>query len=204
MYQNIIELLKDVIQFTPQNVGIFCASYDVLYGIWRNDFEELVKSSGKKCFREDSSLNATDNDIMIEQFKDASKTTGGVLIGVCGGRNSEGEDFPGNFMNCVVIIGVPFQKPTPSINAKITYYDHIFQNKGRLFAYLTPAMIRANQACGRPLRKMDDRALIFLIDHRFFTYKEYLSDWVRDNMTKIAPDHTIVQQLVGEFFHTTS
>ena len=32
------------------------------------------------------------------------------LLGACGGRNSEGEDFPGDFMNAVVVVGVPFQR----------------------------------------------------------------------------------------------
>ena len=110
LYQTIIPLLREVVKNTPKNVGIFCASYDVLEGLLKNGFDRMVKSLGKTCFSEKFSMSAGDNDILIEQYKSKSTEAGGVLLGACGGRNSEGEDFPGDFMNAVVVVGVPFQR----------------------------------------------------------------------------------------------
>ena len=172
---------------TPKNVGIFCASYDVLEGLLKNGFDRMVKSLGKTCFSEKFSMSAGDNDILIEQYKSKSTEAGGVLLGACGGRNSEGEDFPGDFMNAVVVVGVPFQRPTPSLNAKIEYYNKLFSNQGRLFAYTAPAIQKSNQACGRPIRRMDDTAFILLMDNRFLSYKEYLSDWIKKIFSYYPP-----------------
>ncbi len=90
---------------------------------------------------------------LIEQYKSKRYRSRRGILGVCGGRNSEGEDFPGDFMNAVVVVGVPFQRPTPSLNAKIEYYNKLFSNQGRLFAYTAPAIQKSNQACGRPISK---------------------------------------------------
>ena len=36
-----------------------------------------------------------------------------MFLGVQGGRTSEGVDFPGNQMNSVVVVGIPYAEPTP-------------------------------------------------------------------------------------------
>ncbi|MHA1611931.1 MAG: helicase C-terminal domain-containing protein [Promethearchaeota archaeon] len=203
MYRDILVALKPVLQNTPKNVGVFCASYEVVEGLWNNGFEKMAKICKKKAFREEKGNSASDNDILVEQFKNCinhQKFGGGALLGVCGGRNSEGEDFPGDYMNAVVIVGIPFQRPTPSGNAKIKYYDRLFPGRGRDFGYIVPAMQRSNQACGRPIRKMDDKGLIILMDFRFKHYRTFLSDWVRKYMKLIPFNIQILEDEVQSFF----
>jgi len=187
MYKKIIEKIAEVLFSTPANIGIFCASYVVLNGLLDNGLKEIVKFSKKKLFIEDPQMSSVENSEMIRDFKSESKYEGAVLLGVCGGRNSEGEDFPGDYMNSVIIVGVPFQKPTPRIQAKIRYYNSIFNNKGYFFGYIIPAMQRSNQAAGRPIRKLDDRGAIILMDERFIQFKSLLSNWILQNI-KIIPD----------------
>ena len=75
---------------------------------------------------------------MLKNFKSVSSPQyeGGVLLGVCGGRNSEGEDYPGDYMNSVIIAGFPYQLPTPLLKAKIKYYNRVFEGQGGLLLYL--------------------------------------------------------------------
>ncbi|MHA1584405.1 MAG: helicase C-terminal domain-containing protein [Promethearchaeota archaeon] len=203
MYRKILRAIQPVVHYSYKNVGIFCASYEVLNGLLDNGIKELVKHSKKKFYYEQPGLSSSENDALIENFKDFSKdldSPGGVLLGVCGGRNSEGEDFPGDYMNAVVIVGIPFQRPTPSGNAKIKYYDLLFPGKGRLFGYQIPAMNRSNQACGRPIRRMEDRGLIILMDYRFEIYKKYLSNWIQKEMRKIPNDPGLIAAEVQDFF----
>ena len=112
---------------------------------------------------------------------------GGVLLGVCGGRNSEGEDYPGDFMNAVIIAGIPYHLPTPRVNAKIKYYNNVFKGQGWVFAYLYPAMQRANQASGRPIRKESDKGAIIFLDARFKEKMGWIAEWVRKEV-KLIPD----------------
>ena len=116
-----------------------------------------------------------------------SSRNGAVLLGVCGGRNSEGEDYPGDHMNSVVIAGFPYHMPTPRVEAKIQYYDKVFSNQGWNFAYLYPAIQRANQASGRPIRKISDKGAIIFMDSRFKTKYKWISEWVREEL-EIIPD----------------
>ncbi|RLI61622.1 MAG: hypothetical protein DRO88_12780, partial [Promethearchaeia archaeon] len=203
MYRDILTALYPIIVNTPKNVGIFCASYEVVQGLWNEGFAKMVKSAKKKPFREEKEMSASDNDIILEQYKNCSnseKYQGGVLLGVCGGRNSEGEDFPGDYMNTVVIVGIPFQRPTPSGNAKIAYYNHLFPGRGRDFGYIVPALQRSNQACGRPIRKMDDKGLIVLMDFRFRHYAKFLSEWIRKEMKYVPFNPALLKQEVHKFF----
>ncbi|MHA1475292.1 MAG: helicase C-terminal domain-containing protein [Promethearchaeota archaeon] len=205
MYRAILIALKPILMNTPKNIGVFCASYEVLNGLLENDFERLAKMCDKKVYHEEMGLSAKDNDVIIENFKFQSTLesgNGAVLLGVCGGRNSEGEDFPGDNMNAVVVVGIPFQRPTPSGNAKNDYYEKLFPGKGRLFGYTIPALQRANQACGRPIRKMDDKGLIVLMDNRFGQHRIYLSDWIQQSIKKIPNSTAIMKREVQSFFNT--
>ncbi len=205
MYRAILIALKPILLNTPKNIGVFCASYEVLNGLLDNGFKRLAKMCDKKVYNEEMGLSAKDNDVIIENFKFQSTLesgNGAVLLGVCGGRNSEGEDFPGDNMNAVVVVGIPFQRPTPSGNAKNDYYEKLFPGKGRLFGYTIPALQRANQACGRPIRKMDDKGLIVLMDNRFGQHRIYLSDWIQQSIKKIPNSTAIMKREVQSFFST--
>jgi len=200
-YSNMNELIMEVLSNTPKNIGIFCASYGILDGLAKNGLLDLIRLSGKEVFIEDADNSASDNAKMIESYKAAASRRGAVLLGVCGGRNSEGEDFPGDFMNAVIIAGLPFHKPTPRLDAKIKYYDEVFgPGKGWNYAYLDPAIKRANQAAGRPIRKLEDKGAIILMDDRFNQYRHLLSKWFVQDMV-IVPNKPkkIVEQLKSFF-----
>jgi regulator of telomere elongation helicase 1 len=44
----------------------------------------------------------------IFKIEAKSKLTGGILMGVCRGRISEGLDFSDNAARCVIMIGIPY------------------------------------------------------------------------------------------------
>ena len=198
MYKKMLRKIHEVLYCTPANVGIFCASYKVLNALRDNGLEEVVKKNNKKLFMEKPGLSASENAFLLEDFKSMAKSNnnGGVLLGVCGGRNSEGEDYPGDYMNSVIIAGFPYHLPTPRVQAKIEYYDKVFNKQGWNFAYLYPAIQRANQASGRPIRKAEDKGSLIFMDHRFKNKYKWISDWVRKEL-EVVPDrkNAIVQHL---------
>ncbi|MHA1269524.1 MAG: helicase C-terminal domain-containing protein [Candidatus Helarchaeota archaeon] len=198
MYKQMLEHIKIAIECTPKNIGIFTASYDILNGLIKAGFENI--KTKKKIFIEKSHMTSKDNDQLIMAFKGASKNEGGVLLGVCGGRNAEGEDFPGDFMNTVIVCGIPFARPTIRTQALIKYYVKYWgEKKGRDIAYNVPALRRANQAAGRPIRTLDDRGVIILMDYRYATsyFKKFLADWIKDRIIVLDNDP---EQLKHELF----
>jgi DNA excision repair protein ERCC-2 len=188
--------ISEVLKCTPANVGIFCASYKILKGLLTNGLEATAKRYNKKLFIEQPGLSASENAMLVDNFKSMASNTGAILLGVCGGRNSEGEDYPGDYMNSVIIAGFPYHLPTPRIEAKINYYDKVFRKQGWNFAYLYPAAQRANQASGRPIRKINDKGSIIFMDSRFKAKYKWISQWIRE-VLEIIPDepHAIIQNL---------
>lgn len=203
MYKKIIQRIDEVLYCTPANVGIFCASYKVLNSLVRNNIEKFVRKNNKTLFVEEPGLSASENAYMIKDFKSMvnSSKNGGVLLGVCGGRNSEGEDYPGDTMNSVIIVGIPYHLPTPRINAKISYYDEVFNNQGWNFAYLYPAMQRANQASGRPIRKVTDKGAIIFMDSRFKQKYQWIANWVKQQIEIIPDKPNMITQSLFPFWN---
>jgi DNA excision repair protein ERCC-2 len=202
MFKKMINKINEVLTCTPANIGIFCASYQILRGLLTNGIDKVVNKNRKKLFIEEQGLSASENNLMVDNFKTMASDGGAVLLGVCGGRNSEGEDYPGNHMNSVIIAGFPYHLPTPRVDAKIKYYDKVFNKQGWNFAYLYPAVQRANQASGRPIRKITDKGAIIFMDSRFKTKYKWISEWVRNEL-KIIPDKPkAIYQALNPFWNS--
>jgi DNA excision repair protein ERCC-2 len=139
---------------------------------------------------------------MVEDFKAMGEKGGAVLLGVQGGRNSEGGDFPGAAMESVVVVGVPYARPNPRTDRLIGYFDRRFNGKGKDYAYVLPAMTRAVQAAGRPVRRMSDKGAIVLLDQRFGTsyLKRFMPSWLREVLQEAPDSPEEVGQRVKRFF----
>ena len=201
MYKQMLNLISVAIKCTPKNIGVFTASYDILNGLIQAGFKKI--KTKKKIYIEKSGKSSKENDIMIKKFKNDSKTNGGILLGVCGGRNAEGEDFPGDFMNTAVICGIPFARPTVRIQALIDYYVKKWgKNKGKDLSYNIPALRRANQAAGRPIRTLTDKGIIILLDYRYTMsyFNRFLANWLKDKINVLENDPELIKTELKAFY----
>ncbi len=205
MFKKLISKINEVLYSTPANVGIFCASYKILKGLIDNNLEVIAEKNKKKLFVEEPGLSASENAFLVNDFKSmaSNRENGAVLLGVCGGRNSEGEDYPGDYMNSVIIAGFPYHLPTPRVNAKIEYYDKVFSKQGWNFAYLYPAVQRANQASGRPIRKIVDKGAIIFMDSRFKSKYKWISDWIRNEVEIVSDKKNAIIQHLYPFWNSS-
>ncbi len=187
MYKKIIRRLTEVIDNTPANVGIFAASYEVLERLLEAGIED---NADKPLLCERRGMKSRVNERLVSKFKSYAKRGGAVLLGVQGGRSSEGADYPGDQMNAVAVVGVPYAEPTPKVKAQIRYFEQRFPEHGREYGYVVPALKKAAQAAGRPIRTLEDRGAIVFFDQRYATSycQHYLPVWLRRGM-KTLPDH---------------
>ncbi|HID74302.1 MAG TPA: ATP-dependent DNA helicase, partial [Thermoplasmata archaeon] len=88
-----------------------------------------------------------------------------VLFGVMGGRAGEGMDFPGEQLEMVIIVGLPYPKPTARQRALQHYYDLRF-GRGWEYTVHAPAARRVRQAIGRIVRSETDRGMALILDRR--------------------------------------
>lgn len=203
MYRTMIERINEVVNSTPTNTGIFAASFEVLNSLLAEGVENTLL---KPLFHERRGMTSKANEKMVSDFKACGDKGGAVFLGVQGGRTSEGVDFPGNQMNSVVVVGVPYAEPTPRVKAQIEYYDKCFPGLGREYGYVLPAMKKASQAAGRPIRTLDDRGAIVFLDFRFATNycRSFLPSWITNGM-KVLPDKKdVLATEVSNFFRTHS
>ena len=201
MYQTMIQRINEVVNSTPTNTGIFTASFEVLNSLLS---EGLENSLLKPLFHERRGMTSKANEKMVQDFKACGDKGGAVFLGVQGGRTSEGVDFPGNQMNSVIVVGVPYAEPTPRVKAQIEYYEKCFPRLGREYGYVLPAMKKASQAAGRPIRTLEDRGAIVFLDYRFATTycRGFLPSWITNGM-KVLPDQKdALASEVSSFFKT--
>lgn len=199
MFHHYVKRLKEAITATPGNVGIFSVSYKILNALLNAGLKE---STSKPFFIEQSHLTSRENDRLVTQFRAAKKSSGGVLLGVLGGRNSEGTDFGGGDISTVIVVGVPYAPPNLQNERKIEYYEQQFPGRGREYAYHLPALKRASQAAGRAIRKLTDHGVIVLMDTRYTSSycTAALPHWLVETMD-IAPDQDgVLQNMIHDFY----
>lgn len=199
IYKRMVLKISEVVRSTPGNTGIFCSSYEVMDGLLSAG---LTNSITKPLFIEKQKARSVEQDRLVEEFKKMSKHGGAVLLGVMGGRFSEGEDYPGDEMNSVVIVGVPYPKPSAKVSAQIKYYESLFPSKGMEYGYIIPAMRRASQAAGRPFRNLDDRGVIVFLDYRFSTryLKRFLPCWISSRIKTVEDCNGALEEIILKFY----
>jgi DNA excision repair protein ERCC-2 len=199
MYRKIIKRLGEIARNTPANTGIFVPSFEVLGALLA---EGLKKALDKPLFCEYRSMDSRENEKMIAEFKTCSKNGGGVLLGAQGGRSSEGVDFPGDEMNSVAIVGLPYAEPTPKVRAQINYFERLFPGFGREYGYVLPAMKKACQAAGRSIRTLEDRGAIIFLDYRFASdyCRSFIPPWIRDNLAVLPDEDSALTRELRVFF----
>jgi DNA excision repair protein ERCC-2 len=199
MYKTIIKRIAEVVENTPKNAGIFVASFEVLNSLLN---EGLALALDRPLYREERGMTSKQNEKLVSDFKACGTKMGAVFLGVLGGRTSEGVDFPGNQMNSVVVVGVPYAEPTPRVKAQIDYYEKCFPKYGREYGYVLPAMKKASQAAGRPVRTLDDRGAIVFLDSRYSTgyCRSFLPSWVNNGMKMLPNVNGVLAKEVKDFF----
>lgn len=202
MYEKITAKLVEICEATPANIGIFTASYDVLEGLLQAGLRERI---GKPLFVETPEMSSSENDRLVRDFKSFAKRGGAVLLGVMGGRNSEGGDFPGDEMNSVALVGIPYAPPDSKTEAAIQYYEKQFPGRGKFYAYYLPAHRKMCQAAGRAHRLVTDRAAIVFLDRRVLTkfVARSLPSWMRERLERVPDREGLLRRRLERFFRQT-
>jgi DNA excision repair protein ERCC-2 len=136
------------------NMAVFFTSYGLMHKV-----APLTKTN-RKIIMEEPNTKRKD---VIEKLTSSSNC---VLYGVMGAKLSEGMDYPDNILKCIVTIGLPYATWDTYQKSLIDYLEQQFPRNGRTYAYLTPAILRLVQACGRAHRSAKDRGCIVMLDER--------------------------------------
>jgi len=172
-FRRIAKICSDIVNETPGNSALFFPSYYIRDTV--NYF--FTKLCRKTTFLEIPNLKKEEKKELLEKFK-SYKNSGAALLCVASGSFGEGIDLPG-VLKCVVVIGIPLQKPDLEAKALIDYYEKKF-GKGWNYGYMFPAFNKSLQSAGRCIRSSTDRGVIVFLDERYCwpTYfKCFPVDW---------------------------
>ena len=123
---------------------------------------------------------------LVETFRSEH----GVLFAVMGGRISEGMDFPGRDLELVIIVGIPYPKPSARQRALQNYYEKKF-NKGWEYTVSAPTIRKMLQSIGRLIRTEVDRGLAMILDNRAVHFK--------DNLMGLSPTNNMLDSIKNFF-----
>ncbi|AFL95846.1 putative Rad3-related DNA helicase [Thermococcus cleftensis] len=187
VYRKMVDYIVEAAKLIPRNVGVFAASYEVLQGLLSANLQVRLEETGKAVFIEKQGASSAENDAMVASFKAHAKGNGAVLLGVMGGRNSEGQDYSGDEMNGVILVGIPYARPTPRVQAQVRYFERKFPDKGRYYGYYLPAHRKLVQAAGRVHRSAEEKGSIIILDYRVLWrgIRKDLPDWIVETMRPV-------------------
>ena len=179
MFSGILDRAGQICRATSRNTAVFFPSHDILEKSLQLG---LGKALGRKLFVEERGQAQTELIETIDSFKEEGRrnTDGAVLFSVMGGRVSEGIDFPDRELEVVVIVGIPYPRPTAKQKALQYYYDIKF-GKGWDYTVRAPTARRLLQSIGRLIRSERDRGVAVILDRRAVQFKEYIPDLRESN-----------------------
>ena len=163
MWNKMRSHIQALIDGSEGHVAVFSPSYrlmeDILGEVFFKGVTKVVES---RDWSED------DIDRVVSKLKNERRIGNRVLLcGVFGARLSEGIDYDDGVLGSVVCIGIPNPPPSVLSNSLKEYISDKFgrQNAWR-YTVTQPAINSILQAMGRPIRSIEDRALILLLDNR--------------------------------------
>ena len=163
MWNKMRSHIQALIDGSEGHVAVFSPSYRLMEEILG---EVFFKGVTKVVESRDWSKD--DIDRVVSKLKNERRIGNRVLLcGVFGARLSEGIDYDDGVLGSVVCIGIPNPPPSVLSNSLKEYISDKFgrQNAWR-YTVTQPAINSILQAMGRPIRSIEDRALILLLDNR--------------------------------------
>lgn len=162
------EKIADYVCRIADSVPGNCAAFFPSYAFRERVYRMISDKCGKTILMEQPEMSKAEKTRLFETFMGSKNS---LLMGTQAGSFSEGMDYFGNILKCVMIIGISLSTPDLETQSLINYYDLKF-NRGWDYGYIYPAVHRAMQSAGRCIRTEKDRAVVAFMDNRFL-WKNY-------------------------------
>ena len=166
--QRLADRLVEVLECLPVKTAVFFPSFDLLHRVLEAGLQSQLPGTP---FIEQPRMATRDLWRSIEGWK--KDPDGSVLLGVAGGRLSEGIDYPDEELEAVVMVGIPYPRPSAKRQALQAYLD-ASTGHGWEYAMRAPAQRAILQAFGRMIRSEHDRGLAIVLDRRAAQFTDFL------------------------------
>ena len=152
--------LVEILQTLPVKTAVFFPSFELMHKVLEAGLQSQLPGN---VFIEYNKVPMADLWRSVEGWKKDPEGT--IMIGVAGGRLSEGIDYPDEELEAVVLVGIPYPRPTAKREALRRYLDAT-SGKGWQYTVDAPAQRAILQATGRMIRSENDRGIAIILDRR--------------------------------------
>jgi len=163
-FRKIAKEITKITNAVKGNCAVFFPSYSIMNAVAKF----FTFFSQKTIFQEEKGMKKEQRNKIIKSFK-KHKEEGAVLFANANGSFSQGIDLPGDFLRCVIVVGLPLKKPDTVTKELIQYYEKKFPAKGIDYAYIFPAITKCMQSAGRCIRTEKDKGVIVFLDKRYIS-----------------------------------
>jgi DNA excision repair protein ERCC-2 len=165
------EAARQALARMPGRTGLFFPSHKML----RDYLEEgFLHGLGRPQHVERAEMDNAGLGRLVDAFR-RDPRPGALLLGVLGGRLTEGLDYPGDAMEHMLLFGIPYPRPSARSQALIHHYDAKSGN-GWMVAVHNPVGRTLRQAVGRLIRGPEDRGAALILDERAVRFHDHLPD----------------------------
>lgn len=185
MARRYVNSLAEFADKIDSNVAAFAASYRIQRRLIDEGLKDRIEEQGREFYRERSGMDGNLAREILDDFKSETKNGGrGFLCATATGRFAEGADFPGEELEGIFLVGIPFDRMSLRTELYLDYYrENYGKKKGMYYGYIVPALRRASQTLGRLLRSEEDRGVFVCGDERYGDRRFFrlLPDYIRNN-----------------------
>ncbi len=163
------DLARQLLGRWQGRMAVFFPSHQML----RDHLEEgFLHGLDAAVYEERPGMTQGELQGLLARFRsDAGPRT--ILAGVLGGRLTEGVDYPGDMLEKMLIMGVPYPRPSARSTALIHHFDRC-QDRGWKIAVHDPTGRTLRQAIGRLIRGPDDEGTVVVLDDRVIRFRDHL------------------------------
>ena len=196
MFSKIADKISSVVESVKNGTGVFLPSYAILDPVAEMVSEMLPN---RQVVKEHRGMTTEDASDALDSL---AAQRGSVLLGVQGGRFSEGEDFRGDAMDAVLVVGLSLPPPSPMLYAEYASLKKAGESDSFMMICRLPALRKAFQAAGRHVRDPGKRAVVVLLDDRFDTrqVRELMPSWLRTDVRSGDFTPQEIHSAVRDFF----
>lgn len=185
MASRYVDSLAKFSEKIDSNVAAFSSSYRIQRRLMDEGLEDRIVDQGREFYRERQGMDGNRARRMLDDFKRETENGGkGFLCATAMGRFAEGADFPGEELEGIFLVGIPFDRMSVRTELYLDYYQETYgEKKGMYYGYIVPALRRASQALGRVLRSEEDRGIFICGDERYGDRRFFrlLPEFIRNN-----------------------
>jgi len=158
---SVARLIADFATVSPGGVMAVFPSFDYLDMV-----APLIREQGIETLEQRPGMTPAERLTFKRRLRKAGE--GFVALTAAGGQFTEAEDFPGEQLVGVAVIGPCLPPPDFWREAIRAYWDEQGED-GSLIAYILPGVRKVVQAAGRMIRGEADRGIVLLADDRFLS-----------------------------------